>query len=127
MPNPREASRSVPAPVWGSSESGTGTSTTAVTEVVVVGIVEKLGEAIVEVVVAEDEVVAVLGVVDVVVGDTTGPEVVAVVGGAVVVVVVLRQWSSLTPPCWPWTSQSLPFGLGSGRHSRPVRPWSQPS
>ena len=62
----------------------------------------------------------VVGVVVVVVAVVDVPIVVVVVDGSSSVVV--SQWSSFTPPCLPCFSQSLPLGLGSGRHFLPVAP-----
>jgi hypothetical protein len=67
--------------------------------------------------------VDVVGVVDVVV---LVLELVLVVDEVVVVVEPCWQWSSL-PRALPWSSQSCPFGLGSGRQPFPEFPWEQSS
>ena len=71
--------------------------------------------------------VDVVGVVDVV--GAVGVVVlvlVLVVDEVVVVVEPCWQWSSL-PRALPWSSQSCPFGLGSGRQPFPEFPWEQSS
>lgn len=67
-----------------------------------------------------DELVVVVPVVVVVVVPVVVPDGVPPVWVA--------QWSSLTPPWFPWVTQSLPWsGCGSGLQSLPVAPWSHPS
>jgi len=52
----------------------------------------------------------------------------AVVVGGSVVVGTVAQWSSLLPPCWPWSTQSCPCpGCGSGLQGLLELPWEQGS
>jgi hypothetical protein len=82
----------------------------------VLGIVDVVGRVEVVGVVDVVGLVDVVGVVVVVVLVLVVDEVVGVV-----VVELCSQWSSL-PRALPWSSQSCPFGLGSGRQSFPEFP-----
>jgi hypothetical protein len=101
--------------------------------VVVVGVVVVVVDVDVLVLVDVEVDVDVLVLVDVEVDVLVLLDVVDVVGVVVDVDVLPRQWSSLTPPLLPWSSQSLPLsGCGSGLHGPALPlvsplPWSHGS